>query len=188
MNITGGKFNSRKVKTPENKGVRPTLSKIRAGVFDVLRAKYNSDFSSLSFLDVFSVSVIMSIEAVSRGFMDVISIEKNYSVAKIIKENFSSLGLTQNLIIKDSITVLENMKDEKFDVIYLDPPYNKIELYNKTLQIISDKNLLNDNGVIIVEKQAGIEKELGEIILPSSLNLLKEKTYGNTILSFYEAN
>ena len=174
MNITGGKFNSRKVTAPDSDKVRPTLSKIRESVFNMLSSLI--EFENSIFLDAFSGSGIMSLEAISRGFKKVISVEKDFKTAKIIKENFALIGLEPNLIIKDVIKALDIIED-KFDVIYLDPPYKNIELYNKTLKKIADNKILNEKGIIVVESQKGTEYEI-----PEDFSLIKEKTYGDTII------
>ena len=179
MNITGGKFNSRKVKAPETDSVRPTLSKIRSGVFNSLSTQM--DFFDKSFLDLFSGSGIMSLEAVSRGFKKVISVEKDFKTAKVIKENFEALNIEPNIIIKDAIKVLDNL-NETFDVVYIDPPYKMIELYNNSLKKIAENNLLSNGGIIIVESQKGNDNYQK----PSSLSLIKEKLYADTIIRFYK--
>ena len=180
MNITGGKFNSRKVKAPDSDEVRPTLSKIRESIFNMLSAF--TDFENSKFLDMFSGSGIISLEAVSRGFEKVVSIEKNYKTAKLIKENFLSLGIEPNLIIKDSVKAVDTLND-KFDVIYLDPPYENTELYEKALNKIIEKNFLSENGIIIVEKQKNIEFKI-----PSGYSLIKDKIYGDVKIEFYKIN
>ena len=177
MNITGGKYNSRYIKAPDSDKVRPTLSKIRESVFNILQAKIN--FEEAVFLDAFSGSGIMSLEAISRGFKSVISIEKDFKTAKFIKENFKQLELEPNLIIGDTTKILDKLI-EQFDVIYLDPPYKDVELYNKTLNKIVEKNLLKNDGFIIVESQKGVE-----YTIPQELSLIKEKTYGDTNIIFF---
>jgi 16S rRNA (guanine966-N2)-methyltransferase len=64
----------------------------------------------------------MGLEALSRGFEEVVVFEKNPKVANIMKKNYSTLGLQPNLKIGDSLKLLEKL-DRKFDVIYIDPPY-----------------------------------------------------------------
>ena len=179
MNITGGKYNSRKIKAPETDRVRPTLSKIRSGVFNSLSAIMN--FEDKSFLDLFSGSGIMSLEAVSRGFESVTSVEKDFKIAKIIKENFKALNIEPKLIVSDAIKALDNF-DEVFDVVYIDPPYKMVELYNNSLKKIAENKLLNKDGIIIVECQKGNDK----YDVPSSVTMLKEKLYGDTIIRFYK--
>ena len=178
MNITGGKYNSIKIKVPESDSVRPTLSKIRAGVFNSLSSLMS--FENSSFLDCFAGSGIISLEAVSRGFKRVVTIEKDYKTAKIIKENFKFVNEMPNLIIKDSINVLDILK-EKFDVIYLDPPYMLTDLYEKSVEKIIKNNLLNNNGIIVVE----CKKNNKDFRFNNKLKLIKEKTYGDTSVLYY---
>ena len=78
MNITGGKYNSRKIKTAEYENIKPTLSKTRQGIFNTLSAMI--DFEGKLFIDLFSGSGIMGLEAISRGFR-VISFEKDKKTA-----------------------------------------------------------------------------------------------------------
>src|SRR5574344_148331 len=96
MNITAGKYRGRKVIAPDEKIVRPTLSKVRESIFNVLFSMIN--FQNKSFLDMFAGSAIMGLEALSRGFSDALEIEKNLKVVQIIKENYKSLGQNVNLI------------------------------------------------------------------------------------------
>lgn len=74
MNITAGKYKGQKITAPDENITRPTLSKVRMGIFNTLQAMI--DFENASFLDMFAGSGIMGLEAVSRGFSRVVSIEK----------------------------------------------------------------------------------------------------------------
>ncbi len=179
MNITGGKYNSIKIKAPESDSVRPTLSKIRAGIFNSLSTFI--DFENSSFLDCFAGSGIISLEAVSRGFKRVVAIEKDFKTAKIIKENFKSVKETPNLIIKDTLKVLGTL-NENFDVIYLDPPYMLTDLYEKTVDKIIKNNLLNKDGLIMVE----CKKDNKNFTFNNKLNLIKERTYGDTSVFYFK--
>ena len=122
MIITGGKYKGRKILAPDEKITRPTLSKVRQGVFNVLFSELG-DFESKSFLDLFGGSGVMGLEALSRGFEEVVVFEKNPKVAQILKKNYATLNLMPKLKIGDSLKLLEKL-DRKFDVIYIDPPYN----------------------------------------------------------------
>ena len=80
MNITAGKYKGQKIIAPDENITRPTLSKVRMSVFNTLQAMV--DFENLSFLDMYSGSGIMALEAISRGFLSVTMIEKNKKVYK----------------------------------------------------------------------------------------------------------
>ncbi len=120
MNITAGKFKGRKVNAPDEKITRPTLSKVRMSVFNTLQAICN--FNNNSFLDMFAGSGIMGLEALSRGFSNVVSIEKNPKAFFVIKDNFSKFNPSPKLLRGDCIKISPKL-GEKFDVIYIDPPY-----------------------------------------------------------------
>lgn len=177
MQITGGKYNSRKIKTPEYENIKPTLSKTRQGIFNVLVNM--TDFENKIFFDLFSGSGIMSLEAISRGFR-VISFEKDRKTALAIQESFKSLGLKPELYFGD---VLKNIlkPDIKADVIFIDPPYDS-DLYEKALDIIFKNNILNEYGIIILEHP--IEKAVNF----EPFTLVKTKTYGDKQIDFIKPN
>src|SRR5574344_2939136 len=101
MNITAGIYKGQKVVAPDEKIVRPTLSKAREGIFNVLYSLV--DFEECSFLDMYAGSGIMGLEALSRGFKQVVSVEKNISVVRIIKENYKKIGLEPMLYVGDRL-------------------------------------------------------------------------------------
>ena len=166
MIITAGKYKGRKLFSPDEHISRPTLSKIRMGVFNSLYSILG-DFENKSFLDLFGGSGIMGLEALSRGFMSVKVYELNRKSAEIINKNYSLLGLSANLNIGDSINLLDK-SDEYFDVVYIDPPYSS-DLYNAALEKI------NCNIAIL---ESSIEFNF------KNYNIIKQKKYGNTYITF----
>lgn len=174
MIITAGTYKGRKVDTPDEKIVRPTLSKAREGIFSVLFSII--DFEGKSFLDMFAGSGIMGLEAISRGFESVLTLEKNPKVAKILKENYEKLGLKADLIIGDSLKNLTKI-NKFFDVIYIDPPYFS-GIYEKSLELIKNKSLINNESVIILEHVTDVDWEkLG-------YKLIKQKMYSKKFITF----
>lgn len=174
MIITAGIYKGRKVTAPDEKIVRPTLSKIRESIFNVL---YSSmEFENKCFLDVFAGSGIMGLEALSRGFEYVLELEKNPKVGKILKDNYKNIKLEPNLIIGDSLKILSKL-NEKFDVIYLDPPYFS-GIYENSLIKIKENNLLNQDGIVVLEHVTDIDWEsLG-------YKLIKQKKYSKKLVTF----
>lgn len=168
MIITAGIYKGRKLLVPEESITRPTLSKVRMGVFNTLYSLIG-DFEGKSFLDVFGGSGVMGLEALSRGFSKVTVFEKNLKAANIIKKNYESVGLKPDLQIGDSQKLIKKMA-EVFDIVYIDPPY-KSDLYEVILQ--------NSKGKIIVtEGVSRLEIE--------NLELLKTKNYGGKLVSFFK--
>ena len=160
MQITGGIYNSRKIKTPEYENIKPTLSKTRQGIFNSLSSMI--DFEGKVFIDMFSGSGIMSLEAISRGF-EVITFEKDKKTALSIKENFKALKLIPNLYFGDSLKNILKIS-KKADVIFIDPPY-ETDLYDRALKIIAENNILAEDGVIILEHPIKKEFDLNGYII-----------------------
>ena len=164
MNITAGKFKGKKIIAPETDLVRPTLSKVRMAVFNVLQSYV--DFENSSFLDMYGGSGVMGLEAISRGFKSATVIEKDRRIADIIKKNYLTLGVKPDLYNMDT---LKFKTDKFYDVVYIDPPYYA-GVYEKTLEIIPDFY------ICIVEHPEDVEIQ--------GFNMLKQKKYGDKLLTF----
>lgn len=177
MQITGGLLNSRKIKTSNSGNVKPTLSKTRQGVFNSLTSLLGG-FSGKSFLDLFAGSAIMSFEAISRGFDEVITVENDRRTANIIKSNFDEFKIDSNLFITDALKFLKKT-DIKYDVIFIDPPYDS-SLYDSALQLIKEKQLLKDGGVAILEHKRD------KLINTNGFKIVKVKDYSDIKITFIE--
>lgn len=171
MIITGGIYKGQKMSAPAESITRPTLSKVRMGVFNTLYSMLG-EFTDKTFMDVFGGSGIMGLEALSRGFKEVLVFEKNPKAAQIIKQNYSKLGLKPNLYIGDSIRLIDKA-DKKYDVAYVDPPYSS-QIYNETFNKLK-------------EKADFIIAEHSEEIIVEDFVLLKTKNYGGKLVSFYSS-
>lgn len=173
MNITAGKYKGRKVIAPDENITRPTLSKTREAVFSCLYSMI--DFDDKTFLDMFSGSGIMALEAISRGFNAVL-FEKNLKAVNVIKENFRNLELKPDLIVGDSLKLIKKI-DKRFDVIYIDPPYMS-GIYECSLELIQENHILNENGIIILEHTEKID--LNNLIFKP----IKQKSYSKKTITF----
>lgn len=175
MIITGGIYRGQKIETLKNNDVRPTSSKVRQSLFNMI---FSLGHGGGSFLDLFSGSGIMGIEAMSRGFEKSIFIEKNPSTARLIEGNLRKLKISSKPVVADAIRFLENT-NEHFDVIFADPPYAKEELFHEVLRIVSSRRLLTEDGLLIVEKPVALK-----LYAEDRYEVLKDKTYGTTGLVF----
>ena len=171
MNITGGIYNRQKVKAPDENITRPTLSKVRMSVFNVLGSVI--DFEGKSFLDMYSGSGIMTLEALSRGFESAVAIERNKKAYSVIKSNFSMYEKNHNikLLFGDSLKICPKLT-EKFDVIYIDPPYFA-GIYEKSLDAVNGICC----GIVILEHAA-------QINIPDDFKIIKQKMYGDKFITF----
>lgn len=180
MRITSGKLKNRVILSKEGRDTRPTLERVKESIFSILYDK----IENARFLDLYSGTGNMSFEALSRGASYAIMIEKDITALKVIIDNVQRLKLDnfcrayKNDVIR-AIEILAN-KGEKFDIIFMDPPY-KENLTMKTLEKLSDCDLLKNDGIIICEH--GRYEKLQDNIA----NFIKydEREYNRKIITFY---
>ncbi len=177
MRIVAGKYGSRPLKSPKTDATRPTQDKIKGAIFSSL----GNSFSGGNFLDCYSGTGNMGLEAISRGFDHATLIDNNKMAISIIKENTKSLGCMNqvNVVCANVFQALERL-DKKYDIIYIDPPYKKQQNI-KLVEALDAHDLVNDDGVIVIES-------LQEEIWPeniASYTKYKEKTYGITRITYY---
>lgn len=173
MYLTGGQYKGRKIEVPNN--VKPTLSKVRESIFNMLMPYY---FDGITFLDMFAGSSVMGLEAISRGYI-VKELEINPKVASVIKKTYASIGLIPDITITNAI----NFKSkDKYDIIYIDPPWN--DDYKQYLKKAFE--LLSNNGIIILEYDEKRNIDVPSLISNAGLKLaiLKLKKYGRCSIAF----
>lgn len=165
MRIVSGKLGGRKIIVPSN--IRPTLEKVREAVFSMI------DVKDKKFLDLFAGSGAMGIEAYSRGAKEICFIEKNDRIISILKNNLKDLNVIGRVIKGNVFSILKTL-DEKFDVIFLDPPYDEGYI-QKTLDFLKD--ISEDDTIIIIESS---KRETFKL---NGFKKIKEKKYGDTIIT-----
>ena len=170
MNITAGKYKGQKITAPDENITRPTLSKVRMSVFNTLQAMM--DFEGASFLDMYSGSGIMGLEALSRGFSKVVMIEKNRKVYNVIKSNIKKYEKDNDikLVLGDSLKVVKDLSFTP-DIIYIDPPYFS-GIYEQSLKVASGIC----KGIIILEHVTELDL--------TGYEILKQKKYGDKYITF----
>lgn len=166
IRISGGDFRSRLLKTPNTDLTKPTMDKVRLGIFSAI----NERIINADVLDLFAGCGSYGFEALSRGAKSATFIDNGYEQVNVIKENASNLNVNINVYLKDSLSFL-NECPYKYDVIFCDPPY-KLDVYEKVVDIILQKELLNDFGIIVLES----ERELN--IDESKFSKVKMYKYG----------
>lgn len=172
MNITAGIYKGQKVTAPDENITRPTLSKVRMSVFNTLQAMI--DFEGSSFLDMYAGSGIMGLEALSRGFSKIVSIEKNKKVYNVIKLNFKKYEKDNylKLILGDSLKACKKLPQGfKPDVVYIDPPYFS-GIYESSLDAVKEIS----TGIIILEHVTDVDF--------TGFEMLKQKKYGDKYITF----
>ncbi len=152
LRIFSGLYKGRKLKSVKNPDVRPTTAKVKLSFFDIMQ----DNIRETIFLDGFGGTGNIGIEALSRGAEYVIFIEQLGEVVKVLQHNLDKIGIPPDYyrIIKGDFnrSVIQLGKDGfKFDIIFLDPPYQLLE-YANPLKVIYKRNILKDDGIIVLER------------------------------------
>lgn len=180
MRIIGGLARGTKLYTLEGLNTRPTLDKVREAIFNILQNK----ISDTVVLDLFAGSGAVGLESISRGAKRVILCDKNKQAIQIINKN------AQKMRVGDKVQILcidyekfLNNTQEKFDFIYIDPPYNTDYISN-SIKLINDRNLLAEDGIIIAEtdEEERVKDEIDK--LKTSINIYDTRKYGRARLIF----
>lgn len=149
MRIIAGSARSLPLQTVAGMDTRPTTDRIKETLFNMLRAYVPGSY----FLDLFAGSGQMGLEAVSRGANYVVFVENNKKAAACIEANIAFTKFTKEtkLYTSDVMSALRAMEGKyKFDVIFMDPPYNQ-ELEKEVLTYLSTSSLLKEDTLIVVE-------------------------------------
>ena len=123
----------------------------------------------------------MGLEALSRGARKVVFIEKNPKVFRLLKTNLSGFDADSQVFLNDAIKALDKLSGEKFDIIFVDPPYAS-DLIPEVLRKVKEHRLLADDGMLILEY--GSEYDFNNVINETGFEIVKEKNYGDTSISF----
>ncbi|MBO8136604.1 MAG: 16S rRNA (guanine(966)-N(2))-methyltransferase RsmD [Desulfotomaculum sp.] len=181
MRVIAGTAKRTLLKSPKGKGTRPTADRVKESVFNILAPRV----AGCCFLDLFSGTGAIAIEALSRGAEKAVLVEKDPRNIRIIKENLHITRLSDNAQIYavDVFKALKILRREnrKFDIIYMDPPY-KAGYYEKVLEDIVDSCLLATGGLLVVESSS--KEVLPEKVI--NITNIRTQKYGDTLVSFYQ--
>jgi 16S rRNA (guanine966-N2)-methyltransferase len=149
MRVIAGKARRINLKTIQGQDTRPTTDRIKETLFNMLQA----EVCDCSFLDLFSGSGAIGIEALSRGADHAVFVENNRQAVICIQENLMNTKLKEQgkVMAGDVLTCLRQLEGrESFDIIFMDPPYGK-ELERQVLEYLKDSSLVHQDTLIIIE-------------------------------------
>ena len=183
MRIISGKFKGKKILVPKDKLTRPLKDLTKESIFNILKHSklLNVELENSNILDLFSGVGSFGLECLSRGTKNVTFLENYTEVLNILKKNIDNLNQqNQTKIIEKDIFLKNTLKllHDKFDIIFMDPPYKEKKL-SFLLNAITELELLNTSGIIIIHRH---KKE--EDIFPERFNLILEKNYGISKIIF----
>lgn len=181
LRVISGEAKGHRLKTIKGNSTRPTSDRVKESLFNIISG-YILDSNVL---DLFAGTGNLGIEALSRGAYSAVFVDLSVECFNIINENLvhTKLADRATVITGEAVNVLDRLKvqNKKFDIIFLDPPYNK-NLIQETLKIIDKNDIISDNGIVIAEKDIAdiIPEEQG------TLKLIRNQKYGDTVLAFYK--
>ena len=183
MRIISGNFKGKKILLPKDKLTRPLKDLTKESIFNIIKHSklLNIELKNSNILDLFSGVGSFGLECLSRGAASVTFLENYKDVLNILKKNINNLK-QQNYtkIIEKDVFEQDTLKilSDKFEIIFMDPPYKEKKLINLLNTIIKLK-LLKDNGIIIIHRH-----KKDEDILPDNFNLIMKKNYGISKIIF----
>ena len=177
MRVIAGKYKRTPIKTLSGDDVtRPTRDMVKEAFFSTIDI-----YSDTNFLDLFSGSGSIGLEAISRGADRVVFNDLNKDAVKIIQNNLDKLYERREVYNLDYQECLKKLEGSKFDYIYCDPPYD-FNAYEDIFFYVEKYELLNKEGIMIMEVRK--DTDLKDEYL--GLKLYKEKRYGISKLLYYK--
>lgn len=173
MRVIAGTAKRLQLKTVKGDNTRPTTDRIKETLFNMLQ----NDIEGCGFLDLFSGSGAIGIEALSRGAKEAVFVENNKEAINCIKENliFTKLvnsGIVMSYDVMTAISMLEG-RNAKFDIVFMDPPYNK-EIEKEVLDRLKQSEIIDSDTMIIVEASLNTSFSY---LRDMGYELFKEKKY-----------
>lgn len=182
MRIISGVARGTKLYTLEGENTRPTLDRVKEPLFSIIQSKIKDSIV----LDLFSGSGALALEALSRGAKKAILCDKSSEAIEVIKKNIIKTHFEDKtkVFCMDYKKCLDSLK-EKVNLIFIDPPY-KLNIAVEAIEIILEKQLLSEDGLIILETDDE-ERELQEIKnLNYNIKIINIRTYGRVKLIFLQ--
>jgi 16S rRNA (guanine966-N2)-methyltransferase len=180
MRIITGIAKGRRIKAPEGMDTRPTTDRVKESLFNIISKK----IFEAKVLDLFAGTGNLGLESISRGAHKCTFVESTKATLKILRENIEGLDFQDKSEVysQDAFAALKilSRNNEKYDLIFLDPPYSK-GFVNKAIKEIDELDLLSDDGIVVSEYDMidPIPDSIGKI------KIYRTEKYGKTKISFW---
>ena len=177
MKVISGILKGRRIEGYDIEGTRPTMDRVKMSIFGSIQDYVKDSIV----LDLYAGSGNLGIEAISNGASICYFIDHNKKCIDIIHHNLRNFKVSDKAVVlyQDSLKFLKDTK-EKFDIIFIDPPYQYSSL-NKVFHKIDEYQVLNNNGLLVIEYQIDSIRDI-----PSYYTLIKNKKYGDKYVSIYQ--
>ena len=180
MRVITGTARGRRLKTTPGLDTRPTTDKVKESIFNIIQF----DIEGRRVLDLFAGCGQMGIEALSRGAEHCAFVELRRDASAVVRENLTACRLEEQSSVKqmDALAFLQSCR-EKFDLVFLDPPYEG-NLLDQALNLITLIDIISEHGIIVCE----ISSERKRPELNEHYSIAKEYRYGKTTILRIERN
>ena len=179
VRVTGGKLRGRRLRSPRT-GVRPTSDRVRESLFSRL-----DDLEGCSVLDLYAGTGVLGVEALSRGAARLVSVERAPRALATLRRNLEDLGLASaaRVVADDAPRAVRRLaaSGERFDLVFLDPPYAGDELA-RALEAVARSGVLAEHGRVVAERSR--RHPLPVVV---GLAVIDERHYGDTTITQLEA-
>jgi len=182
MRVIGGELRGRRLAPFRGMRIRPTSDRVREAVFNVIAARV-SLVGLKGVLDLFAGTGAMGIEALSRGVREAVFVDNDKEAVSVIGHNLEAFGLASRARVfkraaAEAVRAL-GVNGERFDIIFLDPPYISAQT-EQTLEDIKRAGILNPGGMIVAKGSKRTPLDAGGV----GFELLDERRYGDTVVYF----
>ncbi len=182
MRVISGFLKGKLINFIQSSTTRPLKDSVKENIFNIINHSKHIlvDLKNSQVLDLYSGIGSFGIECISRGAKKVVFVEKNSNAIEILKKNLIDLSIINKVNIKsDEIEeFLKKPIKEKFDIIFLDPPFAENN-YVKDLEIIKKKNMLSSKHLVIIHRERKSKDNLESV-----LDILITKEYGRSKILF----
>ena len=180
--VVTGKYRGAVLAAPKGDATRPTTDKVKEAIFSSIQGR----IPDCRFLDLFSGTGQMGIEALSRGADKIVLVDKGGPAISVIKKNLEKIRAQDDpnvrVLKKSAVAAIESLKDEKFDIVYMDPPYKiAFDEAVKAADLLSEYDMLTDDGLLIVEHSA--EEPFNTDVI--NMQFVRSCSYGLCVVTFF---
>ena len=152
IKVVGGKYRSRNLLTPEE-GTLPSKNMVRGAMISALM----TSIKGARVLDLFAGSGALGIEALSQGAAYCVFVDVNKKAAEVVKKNLSTLKEENAAVYNQDYLSYLSSSSERFDIVFLDPPYAMKESYQKAVSALLEKGMLSPDASIVLEYEGELE-------------------------------
>ena len=178
LRVIAGSYRGRRLHAPRGNVTRPTSARVREALFSIL-----GDLTGARVLDLYAGSGALGIEALSRGAASVVFVEHDRSALACIRENLETIGASNaaRVLSLRVSTALGALGDERFELVFCDPPWDDLEAAVGVLERLATSKRLADGARVVLEHSARDEKP--EV---SGFVAVDRRRWGDTAVSFFE--